>query len=233
MDIKSELKKVREKYGLTQEELAEELGVSRQSIIALESGRYRPSIPVALHIAGFFELPVEFIFRCEPEEGEEIKSVKQLQGGDDTAIDHDLMPWSPWRDMMNMRDTIDRFFDDSLTSMSHPSELNYPAINVHQTEKAVIVEADMPGMKEDEVDIEVADHAICLRGERKRVNEAKKEDYYHREVNYGSFSRTVGLPVAVEASQAEAKLEDGTLVVTLPKKEVGKLKTVKIKPKTN
>ena len=231
MDIKSELKKVREKYNLTQEELADELGVSRQSIIALESGKYRPSIPVALLIAEFFELPVEYIFRCQPEEGEEIKSVKHLKKEGEITVDRDIMPWTPWREMMNMRDTIDRLFDDSLVSLPRPSELGYPAINIHQTAKEVIVEADVPGMKEEEIEIEVADNAIGLHGERKQMRELKKEDYYHREVSYGSFSRSVSLPAEVDAARADAKLEHGTLTITLPKKEPKAARTIKLKPR--
>lgn len=231
MDIKSELKRVREKYDLTQEELADELGVSRQSIIALESGKYRPSIPVALQIAEFFELPVEFIFRCQPEEGEEIKSVKMLKKGGETNMERDITAWTPWRDMMNMRDTVDRLFDDSLVSLSRPHDMKYPAVNVRQTDKDVIVEADVPGMKEDEIEIEIAENTISIRGERKHSKEVKKEDYYHREVSYGSFTRTVGLPAEVDAAKTDAKLEQGTLVVTLPKVEPRASHTIKIRPR--
>lgn len=234
MDIKSELRRVREKHGLTQGELAEELGVSRQSVIAIESGKYRPSIHLALLIAGFFELPVEYIFRCDlPEEQKEKKKTTLPKKGGEVTMERDLMPWSPWREMMSMRDTIDRLFDDSLVAFSSPNKAVYPAINVHQTDKEVVIEADLPGMKEDDVEIEVGDAAVAIKGERKMTNEVKKENYYHKEVTYGSFGRVVNLPVEIDPARAEAKFEHGTLTVTLPKRETKQNKVIKLKPKAN
>ena len=234
MDITSELRRVRERHGLTQGELAGELGVSRQSVIAVESGKYRPSIHLALLIAEFFELPVEYIFRCDvPEEQKEKKKPTLMQKGGEVTMDRDLMPWSPWREMINMRDTIDRLFDDSLVAFSRPGETVYPAINVHQTDRDVIVEADLPGMKEDGIEIEVGETAIAIKGERRRADEVKKENYYHKEVSYGSFGRVVNLPVEIDPSRATAKFEHGTLTVTLPKREAKQSKVVKLKPKSS
>ena len=146
-------------------------------------------------------------------------------------MDQDITSWTPWREMMNMRDTVDRLFDDSHVSLSRPQDMKYPAINVRQTLKEVIVEADVPGMKEDEIEIEIAEIAVSIRGERKHAKEIKKEDYYHREVSYGSFTRTVSLPAEVDASSTDAKLEQGTLIVTLSKKEPKASRTIKIKPR--
>lgn len=217
------LKKVRGRFGLTQEKLADVLGVSRQAIIALEAGRNLPSIPLALNIAKFFELPIEVIFYDE-------SIVRKFDHKKGVNMDRELMPWSPWREMMDMRDTVDRMFDDSLISTSK-AEINYPAINVRQTDKNVIVEADVPGMKQDEIEIEIAENTLSLKGERKHSEEIKKQDYYHREVSYGTFYRAIGLPVKVDPQKANAELEHGTLVVTLPKKEPQAAKTIKIKPK--
>ena len=218
------LKKVRSKIGLTQEELAECLGVSRQAIIALESGRNLPSIPLALGIANFFELPIEVIFYDE-------SIVKEIDKKKGANMDRELMPWSPWREMMDMRDTIDKMFDDSLVSSSPNAEISYPAINVRQTDKELIVEADVPGMKQDEIEIEIAENALSLKGERKHKEETKKQDYYHREVSYGTFYRAIGLPVKIDPQKANAELEHGTLTISLPKKDPETPKTVKIQPK--
>jgi len=224
MSIECRLKNIRRKMGLTQEDLAETLGVSRQAIIALEAGRNMPSIPLAINIAEYFRLPVEVIFYCESQNNNQKK-------GD--RMDRELMPWSPWREMAGMRDALDRMFDESVTSMSRGADVNYPALNVRQTDKEVIVEADVPGMKQEDIDIEIGENSVSIKGERKATHEEgdKKHSYYHREVSYGSFHRSVTLPVEIDVSNAKADMEHGTLVISLPKVEPTKPKTIKLKPR--
>ncbi len=224
MSIECRLKNIRRKMGLTQEELADHLGVSRQAIISLEAGRNMPSIPLALSIAEYFRLPVEVIFYCETEN-------KNQEKGD--RMDREIMPWSPWREMASMREALDRMFDESVTSMARNNDWNYPALNVRQTNKEVIVEADVPGMKQEDIDIEIGENSVSIRGERKATHEEndKKHSYYHREVNYGAFHRAITLPVEIDADKAKADLEHGTLVITLPKVEPAKPKTIKLKPR--
>lgn len=219
------LKNIRRRLGLTQEELAEHLGVSRQAIIALECGRNMPSIPLAINIAEFFKLPVEVIFYCENETNN-----NQEKKGDQMS-QHELMPWSPWREMASMREALDRMFDESVTSMARGNEINYPALNVRQTEKEIVVEADVPGMKQEDIDIEISENAMSIKGERKATHEEKKQNYYHKEVGYGMFHRSISLPVEVDANGAKADIENGTLIVTLPKLEPAKPKTIKLKPR--
>lgn len=223
------LKNIRRRLGLTQEELAEHLGVSRQAIIALESGRNMPSIPLAINIAEFFKLPVEVIFYSENDANNNQENNNQEKKGDQMS-QHELMPWSPWREMASMREALDRMFDESVTCMARGNEINYPALNVRQTEKEIIVEADVPGMKQEDIDIEISENAISIKGERKATHEEKKQNYYHKEVSYGMFHRSISLPVEVSPGGAKADIEHGTLIVTLPKLEPVKPKTVKIKP---
>lgn len=218
------LKNIRRRLGLTQEELAEHLGVSRQAIIALENGRNMPSIPLALNIAEYFQLPVEVIFYSETENNE-----NNNKKGD--RMDREIMPWSPWREMASMREALDRMFDESVTSMNRASDINYPALNVRQTEKEIIVEADVPGMKQEDIDIEISENAISIKGERKATHEEKSQNYFHREVSFGAFNRTISLPMEVDTQKSHADLVDGTLVITLPKLEPTKPKTVKLKPR--
>lgn len=236
-NLSSYLKRYREKADLTQGELAEKLDVSRQSIISLESGRCIPSVSLAMRIARFFGLPIEFIFRssietdsCESvfetsdkEEGATKEDNQQKRGGD---MARDLLPWSPWREMMSLRETVDRFFDERpSTSVFHPS------IGIRETDKELIVEADIPGVRESEVDVEVEDDKLIIRGERKHSEETKREDYYHQESSYGSFSRVIGLPNYVDGSRAEAEVKEGILEVRIPKVEKRQPKKIAVKGK--
>jgi len=225
MAVECRLKNVRRKIGLTQEELAQELGVSRQAIIALESGRNMPSIPLAINIAEYFRLPVEVIFYCDSDNNQQNKP----KGND---MEREIMPWSPWREMASMREALDRMFDESVTSMARGSDWTYPALNVRQTDKEIIVEADVPGMKQEDIDIEIGENALSIKGERKATHEEsdKKHSYFHREVNYGAFHRAITLPVEINPQKAKADLEHGTLIITLLKVEPAKPKTIKIKP---
>jgi len=218
--VDNHLKNIRRRVGLTQEELAEQLGVSRQAIIALENGRNLPSIPLAINIAQFFQLPVEVIFHCQKENNQ--------KKGD--PMDKEIMPWSPWREMASMREALDRMFDEGVTTLTRNSDWQYPAINVRQTENNILIEADVPGMKQEDIDIEISDNMVTIAGERKASHEEKGANYFHKEVSFGSFRRSINLPVDVRGDKASADIVDGTLVVKLPKAEPEKPKTIKLKP---
>lgn len=228
--LASYLKKYRQKADITQEELADRLGVSRQSVIALESGKCTPSVLLALKISRFFELPVEYIFRFQEDNFDSIFSEieDKLKGGEEKMA-RDLMPWSPWREMMNMRETIDRFFDEPFSSRSLSTAVFQPSISIRETKNDLVVEADLPGVKEDDVDVQVEDDKLIIRGERKHSSETKREDYYHMESSYGSFSRVIGLPSYVDASRAEAEVKDGILEVRIPKVEGKKSRKIAVK----
>ena len=146
--LASYLKKYREKADITQEELADRLDVSRQSVIALESGKCIPSVLLALKISRFFELPVEYIFRFQEENLNSIfnEISNRLEGGEE-EMPRDLMPWSPWREMMNMRESVDKFFDEPFASRNLSTVAFHPSVDVRETKGELIVEADLPGVR--------------------------------------------------------------------------------------
>lgn len=196
------------------------LGISRQSVISLENSKCIPSVALALRIARLFDMPVEFIFAVEDnieDEKEEDKS-----GG---IMSRELMPWSPLREIMSMRESLDRFFDEPTKSTA----VFHPTVGIRETEKEFIIEADLPGVKEEEIDVEIESDKVILKGERKLENEIKREDYYHLETSYGSFSRMISLPSYVDASKAEAEYKDGVLTISIPKVEEKKSKKLKVK----
>jgi len=244
-NLASYLRKYREQADLTQGELAEKLSISRQSVIALESGRCIPSVALAIRIARFFELPVEFIFRSFddgleslfseltneisgqveeniPEEKDDDKKIVK-RGGD---MPKSLLPWSPWREMMSMREEIDRFFEEP---QSVRTGSFHPSVSIRETEKDLVIEADIPGVKDEDVDIEIEDNKVIIRGERKSKDESKGQDYYHIESSYGSFSRIIGLPSYVDSNQAEAEIKNGILEIKIPKVESRKAKKIPLK----
>lgn len=143
-----------------------------------------------------------------------------------------LTRWEPMRDMMSLRDAMDRLFDDAFTrpiSLSGVSAM--PAIDMYQTNDDVIVKATLPGVKAEDVDITVTGETLTLRGEFKQEDEKKDSSYHIREQRYGSFERSILLPTDVKADKAKADFEDGILTVTMPIAEEVKPKSITIKAK--
>lgn len=143
-----------------------------------------------------------------------------------------LIRWEPMREMMTLREAMDRLFDEAFTrplSLSGVSAL--PAIDMYQTPDEVVVKAALPGLKADDVQISVTGDLLTLRGEFKQEDEKKEATYHIREHRYGAFERTIMLPTDVQTEKAKADFENGVLTITLPKAEAVKPKTITIKTK--
>lgn len=213
--ISRRLKNLREERDLTQEELAERLGISRQSIISVEKGKCLPSLPLALRMAKIFNESLEDLF---------LENSINKRGGE--TMPRYLMPWSPFSD-------LDRFFEDedALPVRPRMRGFQFPMVNVKQSEKDVTVTADIPGIKEEDVNIEVGDTFVDISGQRKEEIKKEDEGYFHQEVRFGSFARRIPLPTEVKADKAGAFIKDGLLTVVIPKLELEKPKVTKIKVK--
>lgn len=214
--ISRRIRNLREEQNLTQEELAQKLGISRQSIISVEKGKCLPSLPLALRIADIFQKSFEEIFS---------ESQKQLKNGGDN-MPRFIAPWSPFNE-------INRFFDsdEDLPIPRGLRGMQFPMVNVKHSDKDVTVTADIPGLKEEDINIEVGDTFVDISGERKEETKTEEEGFVHQEVRYGSFSRRIPLPTEVNADKAEATIKDGQLKIIIPKLEPEKPKVTKVKVK--
>jgi len=230
-NVQTYLKKFREKTSMTQEELAEKLEISRQSVISLESGKCVPSVHLALRISQFFDVPVEFIFRSDFENHieniENIENENNLNGGG--QMSRDMIPWSPWRDLLSLRETMDKFFDEPHSVAHQPSGMFLPAVSIRDSQGKLVIEIDIPGVKEEDLDVRVEDDKVIVRGERKHTEENKRDDYYHLESSYGAFSRVIALPSSVNADRAEAEVKNGILEIRIPKVDEKKTKKIEVK----
>jgi HSP20 family protein len=145
-----------------------------------------------------------------------------------------LIRWEPAREMMTLRDAMDRLFDDAFT---RPLRLNdggnwsMPAVDMYQTDNEIVVKAAIPGVKTDEVQINVTGEVLTIKGEVKEKEEVKEKAYHLREQRWGMFERTLALPTDVIADEAKAEFENGILTITLPKAEEVRPKTINIKTK--
>ncbi|CAN5147065.1 hypothetical protein BH11PAT4_BH11PAT4_7070 [soil metagenome] len=226
--IRIRIKDLRREQQLTQEELAEALGLSRQSVNAMEAGRCLPSLPVAMQISAFFAVPIHGIFELDGELQEKLEQLTQqpltiVKEIEEERMNH-LTPWSPLRDM---REMLDGMMDDA-TSWNAPVALTAPAVNISQTENAVHLEMRLPGYKREDLSIEVGEDFIAVSGERKPEESKTEKQYFRREFVETTFSRTMSLPALVESGGAVAEMKHGVLFVTLPKIKEEKPKTTKL-----
>ncbi len=147
-----------------------------------------------------------------------------------------LVPWSPFRELEELgRRFEDIFVRPSLSAMWRhlPVEVRgwVPSIEVFEKEDKYVVKAELPGMKEEDIDVSVVGDTLTIKGERKAESEVKEEDYYCCERSYGSFFRSMALPSNADVKKVEASYEDGVLEVSLPKVAEVKPKKISVSAK--
>jgi HSP20 family protein len=133
-----------------------------------------------------------------------------------------------WRLRDEMNDLFGRFFEDWPLAGTR-QETWWPVLDIAEHEDAVVVNAELPGLKSDEIDISVQNNVLTISGQKKESKEEKGEEYYHVERRFGSFRRDVTLPASVDADKVEASYRDGVLTITLPKTEQAKPKRIEVK----
>jgi len=219
------IRDLRRARSLTQEELAEALGLSRQSINAMEAGRCLPSLPVALQIASFFSVPLSAVFALNEEELQQAQEIISNSEHQEATMST-LTPWTPLREMREM-------LDDMMDTMVTPaSTTGLPAANIAQTDTQVLVDLRLPGFKKEDLSIEVGENFLTIAGEVHHESEQGDKQYLRREFSEQSFSRTIGLPAQVQTTGAQAEMNHGVLHVVLNKVIEEKPKTAKIEIKS-
>lgn len=124
-------------------------------------------------------------------------------------------PGSPW-DWSMVWEPFRRFWERGpLTAWT----ASFPAVDLYETDREVVVEADLPGVDPNDIEVEVADQRLRIRGTIRRAEEREERGVYRRERHFGSFVRTVALPEDVDVEQARASMREGVLKLRLPKKE--------------
>jgi HSP20 family protein len=146
-----------------------------------------------------------------------------------------LIRWDPVREMVSLRDVMDRLMGESFIHPWHSPGMFFGGealvLDMHETDSEVVVEATVPGVEPEEVDVQVTGNILTIKGERKEQEERKEASYIYREQRFGNFCRSVTLPTEVDVDKAKAEFESGVLTLTLPKSETVKPKTIKITSK--
>ena len=145
-----------------------------------------------------------------------------------------LMVRDPWTDFGTLQDRINGMFEQTLRRF-YPEgeevverETWAPAVDIHENDDSFVVKADLPGVNKDDIQIDLKDNTLTLKGEKKFENKVSKDNYIRVERSYGTFVRSFTLPQNVDAEKIKATYKDGVLELTLPKKEEAKPKQIKV-----
>jgi HSP20 family protein len=141
-----------------------------------------------------------------------------------------LMKWySPAEEMTRMQRRMRRLFEDPFRLDLFTEEMGWtPAVEVVETEKAIEVTAELPGMSRDDVEIHLEHNVLTIRGEKKQEQEQKEKEHYLYERFYGSFQRAFTLPAPVEEGTVKAEFRNGVLKIHLPKTAEAKGRKISI-----
>ena len=151
-----------------------------------------------------------------------------------------VAPWRPFMGLTRWESEMDRMMDDFFGRRMRPwlperwlrggdTEITTPAVDVYEEKDEIVVKAELPGMEKNDIEVNISDSELTLKGEKKKEEKIEEEDYFRCERSYGSFVRSVELPTGVQADKVKASFKNGILEVRLPKTEEAKTKEIKVK----
>jgi HSP20 family protein len=145
--------------------------------------------------------------------------------------------YDPFSEMVTLRQAMDRLFEDSFVSPltwrtlgSNGDSVVSAPVDVHETADEIVVSASLPGVKPEDVEMTITGQTLTLKGEFKADEKVDRGDYLYRERRFGTFNRSIQLPVRVEGDRAEATFDNGVLTLRIPKSEEVKPRQIQIKP---
>ena len=144
-----------------------------------------------------------------------------------------LVRWNPLREVPVLQSRINRLFGDffpesTLESFEGSGGAWNPVVDIFSTDASTVIKADLPGIKKEDISINIEGNVLSLTGERHVEEEVKKENFYRRERAYGLFKREFTLPSTVDHEKINADFKDGVLTIEIPKPEEKKPKSIAV-----
>lgn len=151
-----------------------------------------------------------------------------------------VTPWRPSMDLTRWERDMDRMMEDFFGRRVRPwwpessfrtgeLDIGTPAVDVFEEKDDIVVKAEIPGMDKENIEVNLTDHILTIKGEKRKEEEVKEENYYRSERSYGAFLRSVELPKEVHGDKVKASFKNGVLEVRMPKTEEAKAKEIKVK----
>lgn len=130
-------------------------------------------------------------------------------------------PTSPWSELRQLREQMDRILSSAFGGSGSEREVAEwsPAVDITERDDALLLTAELPGLSRDDIEVELENNVLTIRGEKKQEHEETKAERYVYERRYGSFARSFTLPRTVDASGIRARFDNGVLTITMPKSE--------------
>jgi HSP20 family protein len=139
--------------------------------------------------------------------------------------------WDPFRELAQLQDRVNRLFQETGTGSREEGFTTssfVPAVDIYETEHNIVLQMEVPGIDQKDLDIRIENNTITVRGERKFSKEVKEENFHRVERRYGAFQRSFSLPNTVNTENVAADYESGILKVTLAKRAEAKPKQIKV-----
>ena len=134
-----------------------------------------------------------------------------------------------FRNLSSLQEQVNRLFQSNSSGRENSNLTSWaPAVDIYETENELVVNADLPGIDEKDLDIQVENDTLSIRGERKFDQKVNEDHYLRVERTYGSFSRSFGLPNTVNKEAVKAHYRSGVLTVELPKRAESKPKQIRV-----
>src|SRR5215468_8809741 len=142
-----------------------------------------------------------------------------------------IVRYDPFRDLRTLQEEVNRLFSTNLRTFGDEGIGRgawNPSVDIYENKDQIVLEAELPGMKQEDFDLSIENNVITLRGERKFEKTDETDNYHRVERSYGSFTRSFTLPQTVSAEGASAEYNNGVLRVTLPKREETKARRIQV-----
>jgi HSP20 family protein len=145
----------------------------------------------------------------------------------------ELVRWKPARDMFSLQNSMNHFFDDFFFPMGRGETVRNvwnwnPKVDIYEEEDQIVVTAELPGVDKKDIEVDVRDGVLTLKGERSADNEVKEKNYYRKERSFGKFERSFKLQRDVDPGKITADYKDGILKVSIPRPDEVKPKQITV-----
>lgn len=129
-----------------------------------------------------------------------------------------IVRWDPIKDIMSIQERINKVFDSTFSGDKDASSGEWtPPVDIYETENEIVLMAELPGMTEDNLDIQISEGVLTLKGEKKLPIDKESDNFHRLERPYGKFTRSFALPSTLDLNSIKAKLKDGLLRISLNK----------------
>lgn len=144
-----------------------------------------------------------------------------------------IVRYDPFRELRGLQDEMNRLFSSTFSRSSSDEQMYgsawNPSVDIFENKDNIVLEAELPGLKPEDVDISIENNVLTISGERKFEKKDEGDNFHRVERSYGSFTRSFTLPPTVNAEDATAEFENGILHLTLAKREEAKPRRIEIK----